>query len=139
MNGEGVLHMRAGAVGGGTVLAGIARLVREAQTSKAPVQVGGSLCVCRSVLLQVCGSVGGRSGGAGRADQQGASAGGDAACYGGGCWCLAGDTGREGGGWPGMPVHRGICGARREAVCGRRRRACAFRQALRSNAGDPNV
>lgn len=41
VNGEGVLHMRAGAVGGGTVLAGIARLVREAQTSKAPVQVGG--------------------------------------------------------------------------------------------------
>ena len=39
MNGEGVLHMRAAAVGGDTVLAGIARLVQQAQTSKAPVQV----------------------------------------------------------------------------------------------------
>lgn len=39
MNGEGVLHVRATAVGGASVLAGIARLVREAQTSKAPVQV----------------------------------------------------------------------------------------------------
>jgi hypothetical protein len=39
VNGEGVLLMRATAVGGGTVLAGIARLVREAQGSKAPVQV----------------------------------------------------------------------------------------------------
>ncbi|KAG2427556.1 hypothetical protein HXX76_012210 [Chlamydomonas incerta] len=38
VNGEGVLHMRAAAVGGDTVLAGIARLVQQAQTSKAPVQ-----------------------------------------------------------------------------------------------------
>ncbi|GFR40300.1 hypothetical protein Agub_g482 [Astrephomene gubernaculifera] len=38
VNGEGVLLMRATAVGSASVLAGIARLVREAQTSKAPVQ-----------------------------------------------------------------------------------------------------
>jgi cation transport ATPase len=39
-----MLHVRATAVGGASVLAGIARLVREAQASKAHVQVGGG-CV----------------------------------------------------------------------------------------------
>jgi cation-transporting ATPase V/Cu+-exporting ATPase len=38
INGQGVLTVRAGAVGSATVLAGIVRLVEQAQGSKAPVQ-----------------------------------------------------------------------------------------------------
>lgn len=51
VNGNGTIRYRATRVGSQTVLAQIIRLVRNAQTSKAPIQriaTGWPACSCRS-------------------------------------------------------------------------------------------